>query len=444
MATNPYDANQADFLGEGTAAPAQAPALSAQQIDEARLRKAEWLRNQGLDANGNQLPAYGTPVSQGGTASGFQVSTPHNFGVHVLADGTVLPGGSAMQEVTSTPLGANNVPLVGATGTQSVYQNFGEGVTGNGAETIPNGGPVQRSSTPFTVAPDASAGGGNGMLNAQTSQGTGQLQADLTRRQQASTDQFGATVNGLNGSPLTNANATNQAANQAEGALGPAPTIDQGLADRGLGDVKDSIGMQRTVYDQLLNGPNTAQRLGSQVLRNQLALARSAAGGPGAVQEALRNAQNAAPELQAAAAQAATAETLQRTQAAGSVAQGVGTTALQGRGQDVQVAAQNQQAASALIQNVSQLTGQQLELDQRNQELLGQMARDLASQNFNWGQLSSQQQEAEFDRWVKTYGIDANIAAQIKVASIASKKGVMDYAIPIIGSLAQLGAAAVA
>ena len=96
MAASPYDANQADFLGEGTAAPAQAPALSAQQMEEDRRRKEEWLRNQGLDANGQQLPAYGTPQNQGGTATGFQVTTQPTIGT------------GAMREVNTQRLGFNN------------------------------------------------------------------------------------------------------------------------------------------------------------------------------------------------------------------------------------------------------------------------------------------------------------------------------------------------
>lgn len=422
------NANEVDFLGDtfnpgGTissqGAP-QAPALTAAEMEENRRRKLEWLSNQGLDANGNPLPAYGTPQNQGGTANGFQITRQPTVGT------------GAMAVVESQQLGHENVPLVGSPIREDTYQVAG---------AIPaGGGPVLRDTTGGTVAPTV-AGGKGAMLTAQTSQGTTALRDDIERRRQGGEDQMLATAGNFQ-SPLDNPAATQSASNQAENALGAAPTIDQGLADRGRGAVTGALDMQRNVFDKLLNGPNTAQRLGSQVLRNQLALARSAAGGPGAVQEALRNAQMAAPELQAAAAQAATAETLQRTQAAGNVAQGAGQTALGARGQDVSIAAANQQAASQLMQNVTQLTGQQLELDQRNQELLGQMARDLAAQNFNWGQLDAQAQNNEFERWIKTYGIDVAAAAQIRAAAANNDKGVMDYLIPIIGSAATLAASA--
>jgi hypothetical protein len=329
------------------------------------------------------------------------------------------------------------------------------------------------------------------MLTAQTSQGTQALQEDLQRRQQGQEDQLLSSTESLKGSPLDNPNATNQAANQAKNALGAPPVIDQGLADRQQGGLQQALGQSqqvvdkalapidqtaleratndaRSVLDRLLNGPNTAARLGSQTLRSQLAVARSAAGGPGAVQEALRNAQFAAPELEAQAAQQATAEEMQKTQAAGQVAGQLGTTALgaqqnetqrisagaqaaagavQGqlgtRGQDIEIAKSNQTAASTVMADVARLTGTQLELDQRNQELLGQMARDAAAMKFNWGQLDAQTAEAEWDRWVKTYGIDQAAAAQIAAAAKANDKTAWDYIVPIIGAVATVGAAAV-
>lgn len=272
---------------------------------------------------------------------------------------------------------------------------------------------------------------------------------------------------------------------QVRGALGPAPQIDMGLADRGNTTVQDALGLShqvvdaalapvnqtsleqatadaRSVLDRLLNGPNTADRIGSQTLRSQLAIARSAAGGPGAVQEALRNAQFAAPELEAQAAQQATAETLQRTQAAGNVAANLQSTALgqqqnetsriqaasgaasgfaQGalgsRAQDIDIAKSNQTASTALINNISELTGATLSIDQKSQELIGQMFRDAAALDFDWAKLSVEDQNRAFDRYVQIYGIDTASATQLKTAMLqaaAGKKGVMDYAVPIIGA----------
>ncbi len=469
-----YDANQSDFLGEGTAAPAQAAALTPEELELSRRRKAIWLANQGLDANGAQLPAYGTSVANGGTATQWRTTTQPRIGT------------GAMTQNQTTQIGAAGAPIVGSQTFDRTYQ------VGGAIPVNPDGSksPVLRSTATGTVAPDFSGGNG-GQLSAQTSQGTTALQEDLQRRQQAQEDQLSSATNGMNGSPLDNPSATNQAAQQAKGALGAPPTIDQGLADRQQGGLQTALDQSgkvvdaalapidqtaldkatndaRSVLDRLLNGPNTAARLGSQTLRSQLALARSAAGGPGAVQEALRSAQFAAPELEAQAAQQATAEEMQRSQAAGQVAGQLGQTALgaqqnqtaritagaqaaagavQGqlgtRSQDIEIAKSNQTAASTLMQDVARLTGTQLELDQRNQELIGQMARDAAAMKFNWGQLDAQTQEAEFDRWVKVYGIDQAAAAQIKAAAKANEKSAWDYIVPIIGAAATVGAAAV-
>jgi hypothetical protein len=157
---------------------------------------------------------------------------------------------------------------------------------------------------------------------------------------------------------------------------------------------------------------------------------------------ALQNAQAQAPELQAQAAQSAVAENVQRQQAAGQIAQGQTQNALGARGQDVDIAKSNQSAGMRLQDNISQLTGQQLQLNQQNQELLGRMFTDMSKQDFDWSKLSADAQQAELDRWVKVYGIDQSVAAQIKVAAAAKgDKGILDYAIPIVGALAQLGTA---
>ena len=73
-------------------------------------------------------------------------------------------------------------------------------------------------------------------------------------------------------------------------------------------------------------------------------------------------------------------------------------------------------------------------LNQASQELLGRMATDLAKQDFDYSQLDVNAQNSEFERWVKTYGIDVAAAAQIRAAAEQNDKGVMDYLMPIIGA----------
>lgn len=285
--------------------------------------------------------------------------------------------------------------------------------------------------------------------------------------------------------------AVAQAGQNAKDVLGPAPQIDMGLADRDRGAVQQAIGQSQQVVDQalapvdqtqlnqsvsdarnvlnqLLNGQNTADRIGSQTLRSQLALARSAAGGPGAVQEAFTQAQQAAPELEAQAAQAGTAETLQRLGSAGNVAGAVANTslgqqqnitnrigtaataaggaaqaALGAQGQNIQVAQANLSAADNMINNIQQLTGTQLNVNQQDKNLIGQMARDAASMDYNWAGLDAAQQDVVFQTWIQAYGIDQSAAAQIKAAAAANHKSTMDYIMGFVGAAATIGSTAI-
>jgi len=277
---------------------------------------------------------------------------------------------------------------------------------------------------------------------------TGAFSGALTTSQPAVTSNRLATAPGtfdMGGGTKQAPSTTEVAADQATDALGPAPRVDQGLADRRLGEYQEALGMSREVIDRLLNGPSTADRIGSQTLRSQLALARSAAGGPGAVAAAFRNAQNQAPELQAQASQQAAAEDLQRVSAAGNVASNFAQAALGARGQDVDIAKKNTDAGLAVKGMITQLAGTQLELDQRNQEMLGQMARDMAAMDFDWAQLDATQQNAALDRYLQQYGIDANIAAQIKVAQMSGKMSMKDWVnagVGVLGAAASVGAAA--
>ena len=203
-----------------------------------------------------------------------------------------------------------------------------------------------------------------------------------------------------------------QAAGQATDALGPAPQVDMGLA---------------------------------KTLQTQLALARSARGGPGAVQAALSQAQQQAPELQAAATEQARQEELSKLTAAGNVASNFAQAALGARGQDVNIAGQNVQAGLQVKDMVTRLTGTQLELDQRNTELIGQMSRDLAALQFDWASHSQQQASAALDRYLQIYQIDKNYAAQIKAIEAAGKispKDILNGIIGVVGSAAGIGAAA--
>jgi hypothetical protein len=446
------DGNNVDLLGDTAQGgftngfDVNAPALTPDQMAADRERKKQWLANQGLDENGNQLPAYGTSAGNGGTATGWAVMADHP-GSHVIhstqlgSNDELVPGADVNRTVVNTG-GAPGAPsAVTHSGTVGVGDTGLENAIGQTHGSIASDGTRTPSGTVMGGAGDIGKGGG--AILDQTVGATKDLRAGLAADQLRGRDNMqGALSNATDMNPLVNRGLTQTAANQAGAALGPASTVEQGLADRGLADYNSAQGASRQVLDQLMNGPSTTARIGSQVLRNQLALARSAPTAGGA-QMALQNAQAQAPELQAQAAQSAVAENVQRQQAAGQIAQGQTQNALGARGQDVDIAKSNQAAGMRLTDNIAQLTGQQLQLNQQSQELLGRMATDMNKQDFDWSKLSADQQQAELDRWVKVYGIDQDVAAKIKIAASAGgDKGVLDYLIPIIGSAAQLGAAA--
>lgn len=417
------------------------------QADRDRIAAGIAHRNAqlGVDANGNPLPAYGTPMAGGGTATGFQVTSQPTVG-------------TGTNQIQTQQLGASGEPLVGSTvHNRTIYRDAdtggsvadGSGNLIGGVNATTSGAQMGDSKTSVVIPGEGGAAldgaGGGSRLLGQTNDQTQLLRADLDRRQSVSQNQ---TLNAAdridNMNPLVNRGLVSTAAGSAAGALGPAATVDQSLADRGLGGFQDAQSSSRAVLDKLMNGPSTAGRIGSQVLRNQLSLARSAAGGPGAVQEAMRQAQFAAPELQAQAAQSAVQEDLAKTQAAGQVAIQQGQNELGARGQDIDVAKSNQAAGMRLTDNIAQLTGQQLNINQQNQELLGRMFTDMAKQDFEWGKLNAEQQQAELERWAKVYGIDQTVMAQLKVAALANpEKGFLDYALPVIGGLTSLAGAVI-
>lgn len=249
----------------------------------------------------------------------------------------------------------------------------------------------------------------------------------------------------LSGAPGQAPSKVETAADQAGDALGATPRVDMGVADRRLGEYQESLGMSREVIDRLLNGPSTAERLGSQVLRSQLAMARSAAGGPGAVQQAFSAAQQQAPELQATATEQARQEEMQKLTAAGTVASNFAQAALGARGQDVNIAGKNVDAGLQMKGLISQLSGVQLELDQKNTELMGQMARDLAAMQFDWASLTAQQADAALDRYLQIYGIDANIRAQMSQLKQSQKitgKDILNGIVGVVGAGATIAATA--
>lgn len=121
MVTTPYDANQSDFLGEGTAAPVLAPQqnltpLQQQEQDLARSR---------FNATVAGTP-YGTPNFAGGSATPFMVSQTPN-GRAAMGTNTVVA-----RQYTQ---GANGTPAITGAGYVGTYNADGSPVISNAFST---------------------------------------------------------------------------------------------------------------------------------------------------------------------------------------------------------------------------------------------------------------------------------------------------------------------
>lgn len=395
---NNMNANMRGALGAAPAAPT-APPPTPQQMADATRDGMQFVKQR--DGSYSSVPIAGAPQSNpvtGQTTVGVS-DLQNDIANRQQMSSSTRPAAPTGQ---FTPISTNNV----AQNLQGLGAAPGQATPAAGAPIRPAGAPL--------MAP-----------------GTGQAAA-------AGAGSFGS---GVSSESKVQAGAT-----QAKEALGPAPTIDMGLADRGQGAFQESLDMSREVLDRLLNAPSVTAAIGDQALSSQLAIARSARGGPGAVAAAVDSAENAAPAVTQQAAIQASAEQNQRLSTAGTVAGNFAQAALGGKQQDIQVATANQNAATTVLGQVAQLTGTQLTLDQQNQELIGQMARDFAAQDYNWAALSATQQNNEFDRWVQVYGIDKNFAAQIKAIAKSKSIGPLDVfngIVGVIGGAATIGAAAV-
>lgn len=358
---------------------------------------------------------------------------------------TPLPAKEATTNTLQTGAAANSGAITAAR--TDATNRFTTAVAGMDTSGQFGAGTRQAPTVAQALASQSGSGIGNGGFTTGLTKPGSQPAIAQSSRDAATARAAPFTTNiDQGGGTVRNPSKVETAADQAGAALGSAPSVDMGVADRRLGEYQEALGMSREVIDRLLNGPNTANAIGARSLENQLAIARSARGGPGAVQQALNQAQQQAPQLQAQAAQQAQQEEMSKLTAAGSVAGNFAQAALGARGQDVDIAKKNVDSGLAIKNMIANLTGTQLELDQRNQELLGQMARDMAAVDFDWAQLSADDENRALDRYLSQYGIDANIAAQIKLAKQSGKMSLKDWVnagVGVLGAGAGVVAAAI-
>jgi len=220
------------------------------------------------------------------------------------------------------------------------------------------------------------------------------------------------------------------------------PFVDPMLASDKYTDA--ALAMSKDLVDRVLGAPSGVQLAGDQALSNQLAVARSARGGAGAVQDALNNAQAQAPQLMAQTQQAAIQEQTARAGAAGQAASIFAGVAGGIADREVRIKEANQNAGLHVMDNLTTLTGQDLQFDANQINQIGLMARDFNAMGTAFANMSLQQQLAQWEDMTKRYGIDRNFKAQIESISASKSIGPLDALKMALGATAAIGGLATA
>lgn len=385
-------ATSADFFGEGTAVAAQAPAMTLEQLaEQERMRRLR--EEQARLAN---IP-YGTPASQGGSAQGYQVTTQRYMGpkttTFATSDDPAAIAAAQAKNNARTAAGGSNADAV----LSSVRGDFG-----------PNGQWM-------------TGVGGNRSLVSQDALGKGNALAETVLGSQPSPDPNHA-VSVANRDKLT-------------------PFIDPAMTSDKYTDA--ALAMSKDLVDRVLNAPLQTKIAGDQALSNQLAVARSARGGAGAQQDALNQAQAMAPQLQAQTEQAAIQEQVQRAGAAGQAAGIFAGVAGGVADREVRIKEANQAAGLHVLDNLTTLTGQDLQFDAAQIAQIGLLARDFNAMGTAFAQMDAQMQMAQWDDMTKRYGIDKNFDAQVKAIAAGENIGPLDALKMVLGGAAAVGGLAV-
>lgn len=223
------------------------------------------------------------------------------------------------------------------------------------------------------------------------------------------------------------------------------PTVDTTQTDAARIARDAALADQRRVLEATLNtGVDPVeqkaleQRAFEQGLTNANTVASNARGGAGAVAASRMQVNQQMPQLAGqAASSAAASETallnsrIQRASTAGNIANTIGQTATGAFGQEATLATDTAQVGLQTIDRVIADTGQHINASLQVQQQLGAMINDLNQLGLNYAQLDEKTQESIMDDLTKRYGIDAATYAAIKTASIAKKKGPLDWLVGI-------------
>lgn len=377
------DANQADFFGEGTALPAQAPAEVVGPDGLTDRQRAAMLLRQN-QTNNIAKKAY----------QGFgPVETPADI-LGTTKDGS----GNTVQITRGTPQAATayNAKL------------------GTVSDLGFAGGVQQLGFTPPYNADALGSGPGAPVVDQSLDQ-AGKLADNVLATQ--------PTV-----SPQNQVNTANRDA--------LTPVVDPNLATSPETD--RALAMSQDLVDRITNAPLQTSILGDQSLTNQLAVARSARGGAGAQQDALNNAQAMAPQLQQQAAQQSIQEQVQRAGAAGQAASIYAGVATNDANRAATIAQANQTAGLSVLNNLTTLTGQELQFDAAKMGAVGQLARDYFNNAQVFANMNNVAQIAQWQDLTQRYGIDHNFKAAIEKISADEGIGPLDAFKMALGAVSAL------
>jgi hypothetical protein len=186
--------------------------------------------------------------------------------------------------------------------------------------------------------------------------------------------------------------------------------------------IGNAQGNQQELLDRVLSGPSSAKAVAEQMAAEQRAQALSARGGAGAVQAAQQQAANNAPKLQQQAALSAIQETNARQQVAAGLTGQQAQTALGAEQNNIRIQESNQQAATALINNVAALKGIEANITSQEKVALGQLQRDLAAWKTQneavWAQMNADDRRAFLAQSVQMYGIANNSATGLALGRL--------------------------
>lgn len=377
MASNAQTANFFDggSFEEAPMAKVLRPARTVAEIEEEERRRIAANYARGLDANGNPLPAYGTPgvstmyQARGGTGVS---STSFKPG----AGGTQLPGVSNR---------------AGGTAQEGYFTPAGDFVAGRD--------------------PDIYMGGTGG------DQAIGRGLADDVLGQRPTVDAD---------HQLTRANLDRL-----------TPVIDPNLARNP--EIDRAFDMSSDLVDRILGTPLQTQQIADRVLSNQLAIGRSSPGGIGNVQAGVKAAMGAAPELQRDAAQQSIAEQQSRFNAASNAANIYAGVAAGTADRSVRIAEANTAAATNVMQNLTTLTGFDYQFDTAKMQSIGQLVRDFFNNAQVYAGLSTQEQIAQWDDLTRRYGIDQNFKAEMARIAASENIGPLDAMKLVLGGVSGAG-----